>query len=114
MAWPKRGTRTITVDNVRYLWHYAACCPWCHGDVFTVGMAGKPYVLYIDPFPWEIEIRPASVAKAIQWATQHDWTPDKGPTQAMSFDDTQKEFIWLPDGQRHLYCRNKSPFSDIV
>ena len=114
MAWPKKGTRKITVDGIKYLWHYSGCCPWCSDDVFTAGIAGRPYVLYIDPFLWNFELKPSNIANAIRWATKNGWTPDKGPTRAMSLDDNNKEFLWLPDGQRHLYCQNKSEFSDIV
>ncbi len=75
MAWPKKGTRKITVDEVVYLWHYSGHCPWCSDDVFTVGIAGKPYVLFIDPFAWNFELKPSSIAAAIRWATNNGWTP---------------------------------------
>lgn len=107
MAWPKKGTRKITVDGVNYLWHYSAHCPLCSDDVFTVGIAGSPYVLFIDPFPWNFELKPSSIASAIRWATENGWTPAQGPTRGMSYDDRSKEFIWLPDGERHLCCQNK-------
>lgn len=106
MAWPSKGTRKITIDGVEYLWHYSGHCPSCSNDVFTIGLAGKPYVLYIDPFPWSFEIKPSSMAKAVRWAVYKGWTPEKGPTRAMSFDDDKKDYVWLPDGKRHLYCTN--------
>ncbi len=114
MAWPKKGTRKISVDGVNYLWHYSAHCPWCSDDVFTIGIAGQPYVLFIDPFPWSFEIKPSSIASAIRWASNNGWTPDKGMTRAMSLDDKIEKFVWLSDGQRHLYCQNKSEISDLV
>ena len=114
MAWPKKGTRKITVNGVNYLWHYSGRCPCCSDDVFTVGIAGKPYVLYIDPFPWNFEIKPSSMADAIRWAINNGWTADEGPTKAMSLDDNTKEFLWLPDGGRHLYCQTKREHADTV
>lgn len=112
MAWPKKGTRKISVDGVVYLWHYAAHCPLCSDDVFTVGLAGRPYVLFIDPFPWHFRLTPAAVAAAIRWATDHGWTPDKGPTRAMARDGSTGRFVWLPAGQRHLHCQDRLEQAD--
>jgi hypothetical protein len=50
VAWPKRGTRKLVVNGSEFLWHYDACCIWCSDDVVTVGRAGAPYVLFIDPY----------------------------------------------------------------
>ncbi len=105
MAWPKKGTRKISVDGVDYLWHYSGCCLYCSEDVFTIGLPGKPYVLYIDPFSWNFEIKPSNIANAIRWAVNNGWTPEKGPIKAMSFDRNDA-FVWLPDGERHLHCQN--------
>ncbi|CAB1076853.1 hypothetical protein D1AOALGA4SA_4650 [Olavius algarvensis Delta 1 endosymbiont] len=70
--------------------------------------------MFIDPFPWSFEIKPSSIASAIRWASNNGWTPDKGMTRAMSLDDKIEKFVWLSDGQRHLYCQNKSEISDLV
>jgi hypothetical protein len=107
MAWPKKGTRKIVIDGITYLWHYSGHCPLCSDAVFTVGIAGKPYVLYIDPFPWNFELTPSSIASAINWAIDHGWSPEKGSTRGMALDDESKEFIWLPEGQRHATCAPK-------
>lgn len=107
MAWPKKGTRKITVDGVNYLWHYAAHCPLCSDDVFTIGIAGKPHVLFVDPFPWSFELKPSSIASAIRWAINNGWTPLKGPTRAMSLDESSQEFVWLSGEKRHSCCRDK-------
>ena len=106
MAWPKKGTRKITVDGITYLWHYSDHCPMCSNDVLTVGIAGRPYVLYIDPFPWNFEIKPSAIAEAIQWAINEGWSPEAGPTRAMSMGSTGI-FIWLPEGARHLSCKKE-------
>ncbi len=108
MAWPKKGTRKIVVDQEEFLWHYDACCPTCSNDVFTAGKAGEPYVLFIDPYPWAVEIGPGYVAKAIRWAKMQGWSALKGPTRALSFDSDTEEFFWLQNDQRHAECSLKN------
>ena len=105
MAWPKKGTRKLVVDGKNYLWHYSGHCPLCSSDVFTIGRAGDRFVLYIDPFPWEFEMRPKSIVTAIKWALNKGWTSEFGPTRAMSSDGSDHKFKWLLDGQRHLICK---------
>jgi hypothetical protein len=107
MAWPKGGTRKITVDGQEFLWHYDACCVFCSDDVLTAGKEGTPYVLFIDPFPVSMDMGPRGVASAIRWARQQGWTPDRGPTRAMTLDDDTQAFRWLGDGQRHAVCKSK-------
>jgi len=101
MAWPKKGTRKLVIDGEEYLWHYDAHCPLCSTDVFTIGQAGKRFVLYIDPYPWEFEMRPASVAKAVRWALNNGWNSASGPTRALFWNEAIHDFEWLPDGERH-------------
>ena len=107
MAWPKKGTRELSIDGKKYLWHYAAHCPLCSSDVFTIGQAGKRFVLFIDPYPWGFELRPSSVVAAIKWALNKGWSSEFGPTRAMAWNDENQEFEWLPDGERHLTCKSK-------
>lgn len=107
MAWPKKGTRPLVVDGAHFLWHYAAHCPMCSSDVFTVGRESQPFVLFIDPTPWDFQIRPASVVAAIKWAVKEGWSPEAGPTRAMAYNDSTRQFEWLPDGARHIECRSK-------
>lgn len=109
MAWPKKGTRKIVVCGETYNWHYNAHCLWCSEDVFTVGKEGQPYVLFIDPFPFGEEIRPANVARSVQWAVSEGWSPENGPTRTMALDDEHNEFVWLKENQRHLSCLGKAP-----
>lgn len=104
MAWPKKGTRKLVVDGEDFLWHYSGHCPLCSDDVFTVGKPGAPHVLYIDPFPWNFEIRPRSIASAIRWAKNDGWSAEQGPTRAMGMNDATEQFDWLADGQRHRQC----------
>ncbi len=104
MAWPKRGTRNIVVDDIEYLWHYDAHCIWCSDDVFTVGQQGKPFVLYIDSYAFGEEIRPKNIANAIKWAVLNEWNPTTGPNKSMSYDQDKDKFYWLPDGVKHASC----------
>jgi hypothetical protein len=104
MAWPKRGTRTIVVDGEPFAWHYDAHCVLCSDDVVTAGKQGSPHYLFIDPYPWGMEIRPRGVADAIRWARSEGWTAEHGPTRAVALDDSTQAFRWLAEGQRHLGC----------
>jgi hypothetical protein len=107
MAWPKKGTRKLVIDGVKYLWHYDGHCPLCSSQVFTIGREGERFVLFIDPYPWGFELRPASVVKAVRWALSQGWTSKSGPTRAMAWNDQKQEFEWLPEGERHLRCQSK-------
>ena len=107
MAWPKKGTRELVINNQKYLWHYDGHCPLCSSKVFTIGRAEKRFVLFIDPFPWGFELRPASVVSAIKWALDRGWSPESGPTRAMAWNDKTQEFEWLAEGKRHLICNSK-------
>lgn len=109
MAWPKRGTRKIVIDGEDFVWHYDACCPFCSDDVLTAGKQSSPYVLFIDPFPWGMEIRPRSVAEAIRWARSEGWTPENGPTRAAALNDETQQFVWLLERHRHIGCLKESP-----
>lgn len=102
MAWPKKGTHKIVVDGTSFLWHYSGHCPSCSNAVITVGVEGDRFYLYVYPFPWNFEFRPAAIADAIRWAIANDWTSYAGPTRAMAFDDKLNCNVWLPDGARHL------------
>ncbi|MEO1171892.1 MAG: hypothetical protein AAFX94_07540 [Myxococcota bacterium] len=70
--------------------------------------AGEPHVLFIDPFPWNFEIRLANVAAAVSWAVEQGWSPGAGPTRAVAVDQDDV-FQWLAEGQRHLGCRGLVP-----
>lgn len=107
MAWPKKGTRKLVIDEKTYLWHYSGHCPLCSSDVFTIGQHGNRFVLYIDPYPWGFELTPSSVVTAIKWAVDKGWSPESGPTRAMAWKDKIQEFVWLPDGEHHLTCKSK-------
>ncbi len=109
MTWPRKGTRKTVVDGESYLWNYKGHCLWCSDDVFTVGRSDSAFVLYIDPYPFGAEVRPANVADAIRWAVNHGWDPDSGPTKSMALNQGQDRFEWLPDGVRHIGCARPVP-----
>ena len=105
MAWPRKGTRKLAINDVQYLWHYNGHCPLCSAALFTIGRAENRFVLYIDPRPWGFELRPASVVSAVKWALDQGWSPEAGPTRSMTWNDDTEEFEWLPHGDRHRNCK---------
>lgn len=102
MAWPKKGTRKIVVDGQDFLWHYSGHCSLCSDSVITVGREDNRFFLFIDPYPHDFIVSPASIAESIRWALKEGWTCQFGPTRAMAFDSTTQNNVWLPDGVRHL------------
>ncbi len=112
MAWPKRGTRKIVVNGIEYLWHYDAHCIYCSDDVFTVGQAGKPSVLYIDSYVFGEEVRPKNIALSIKWAVEQGWSPDDSVSRNMSKKLDGNGFYWLPNGVKHWTC--SPPESDAI
>ncbi len=75
--------------------------------MITFGITGKPYILFIDPLPWNFEIKPSSIAIAIQWANRNGWSAENGPTKGMALNDETGTFRWLPDGKKHLHGTDK-------
>ena len=72
---PKKGTRELVINNQKYLWYFNAHCPLCSSKAFTIGQAGKRFVLFIDPYPWNFDLRPESVVSALRWAFERNWSP---------------------------------------
>lgn len=103
MAWPKRNTRTITVDGEQYLWHVSGNQIDCKETVITVGKDEQKHLLFIDPYPWDFEITPLSISKAVRWALGQGWTPAAGPTRNMAYSKLKNTFEWLPKGIRFLH-----------
>lgn len=102
MTWPKKHTRKLVVGGVSYLWHYSGHYPMCSEAVYTIGQPGQPFVLYVDPLPHDFELSPMTVASAVKWAVGEGWSSAGGPTRAMAFDSQIQDFVWLPEGSRHL------------
>jgi len=66
-------------------------------------MEKEKYVLFIDPYPWDFEITPSSILKAITWALDHGWSPAEGPTKNMAYSKEINDFIWLPGGVKYIH-----------
>ncbi|MEM7432522.1 MAG: hypothetical protein AAF351_11385 [Pseudomonadota bacterium] len=96
MAFPKKHTRQISVDNRSYVWHLnqnSLVFREAHITIAENGVSGQ--ILYLDPYPWGLEIRPKKVRKAILWAIENGWTPaKKGPPMYLGFQNG--EFFILP------------------
>lgn len=103
MAWPKKGTRTISVDGKKFLWHLSGNRLDSKETVITVGHEGQKYVLFIDPYPWDFDIKPSNIVEAVRWALGKGWTPESGPDTHMAYSRDEKGFVWLPEGIRFLH-----------
>lgn len=97
------------VDGERFVWHYDAHCPFCSDDVMTAGKEGEGFVLFIDPWPWNMGITPKAVAAAVRWARAQGWSAETGPTAAVALVGDSETFEWLPEGARHVGCRPPAP-----
>ena len=95
--------RAISVDDEKYSWCIRGNdveSKASHITIFHPGKRAKQ--LYVDPYPWELEIRPKTVELAIRYALENGWLTDKiaHPMYLGYLDD---EFIVLPKGVRHTY-----------
>lgn len=103
MTWPKKDTRKINVNGMDFLWHLSGNTVDTKETVITTGRQNGKFFLFIDPYPWEFEIRPADIAKAVQWAAGKGWTAENGPNRHMAWSSKEKSFIWLPEGKKFLH-----------
>jgi hypothetical protein len=90
MTFPKKNTRAIVVDGCKYLWHlndkFESHSYWI--VVKREGSNGQ--MLWIDPYPHDLEIAPNSVTRAIRFAISKGWNPDhkKHPIKLFYNNDT--------------------------
>ena len=103
MAWPRKNTRTIQIDGESFLWHISGNQLDSKETVITVGKDGFKFLLFIDPYPWDFEITPSSISKAVRWALDQGWTPKTGPNKNMSYSKNRNTYVWLPKGIRYLH-----------
>jgi len=102
--------RKIHLDGIEYEWCIRG------NDLFTAsvkyitiyrpGTGGRP--VYLDPYPWSLEIRPATVKKAIIFAKNNGWDPEiKGKPLFIGYVDGS--FIVLPEGvtDSHEYVKKR-------
>ena len=99
MAWPKKGTRKLVVDQAEWLYHYDAHCELCSDDCVTVGQLGQPHYLFLDTFSYYFNHTPRHVVDSIRWAVAAGWSPEFGPDRGLTA--TESGFEWLPPGHRH-------------
>lgn len=100
MAWPKRGTRKLLIDQIEWLYHYDAHCIFCSEDCITVGQNGRPHYLYLDTFSHHFDHTPGHVVASIRWAIASGWSAENGPDRGLTA--TNDGFTWLPPGHRHF------------
>lgn len=68
--------RKIVVNNTEYGWCIHGNDFECKGRYITIyKQSVNGQTLYLDPFPWNIEIRPKTVREAILFALQNNWNP---------------------------------------
>ncbi len=106
MSWPKKHTRCVHVNDREFLWHLSGNN--IESDTrITVGTQNGKSFLFIDPYDHDFEIKPSNIQRAIGWALEQGWLPDKGPSRAMAFSSAEKTFFWLPENSKFAYQMEK-------
>ncbi|GJM25526.1 MAG: hypothetical protein DHS20C16_19410 [Phycisphaerae bacterium] len=100
MAWPKKHTRRIRINNREWLWHISGGGTWAETPI-TVGIEEGRYVFHIDPYAHDLDITPSMIRHAIEWALAEGWSPEEGPIRSMAYSDETHSFYWLPSGARY-------------
>ena len=100
----KARPRKIVVDDEPYEWVLRDNSLSANGDrhvtVYSPSKTGQ--TLYVDPYAWEFDVRPKTVADAIRFALSIGWTPTSvAPPMYLGFRDTQ--FFRLPEGVRFAH-----------
>lgn len=103
MAWPKKHTRRIKVDDDVFLWHISGNYLEGEERSITIGKGNERFFLLLDPYVWDTLIEPSTIREVIEWATKEGWTPEKGPTKSIAYSPETKSYVWLPEGVRHTY-----------
>lgn len=94
MAWPKRKTRKIVIDEEEWLWHFSGHCNQCSEAVVRVGKANGRYFLALDTSTSDFSFAPSHIASSIRWAVAQGWTAEKGPNRSLTA--LASAFKWLP------------------
>lgn len=102
MSWPKRHTRRLCIGTQEYLWHLDGNTIESEARI-TVGTQKGKYVLFIDPYAHDFEIKPSTIRKAVEWALNAGWSSETGPTRGMAYSMDMKNFFWLPDQVKFEY-----------
>ena len=100
--------RKIIVDDEPYEWVLHDNSLSASGDrhVTVYSPSKKGQTLYVDPYAWEFDVRPKTVADAIRFALSIGWTPTSvAPPMYLGFRGTQ--FFRLPEGIRFAHQNPK-------
>lgn len=95
--------RKIIVDGIRYEWCIRGNDISVTSRYITIyDPAVSGTAIHLDPFPHDLEIRPATIAEAIRFAIKNNWKPeDKGSPLKLGF--INKAFVALPKGIETSY-----------
>jgi len=101
--------RKIVVDDIEYEWcirGQTLCSDTNYLTIYKPNMSGMP--IHLDPYAWDLEIRPRTVAEAIKFSLKNGWNPsNKGKSFRVGF--FREEYIVLPDG-----CKNSDDYKNMV
>jgi hypothetical protein len=69
-----------------------------HIRIRASGVRGRP--IYLDPYPWGLEIRPRSIREAILFALAQGWSPEGPERRPLFLGYHRGHFLVLPDAYR--------------
>lgn len=101
MTLPKRHNRHITVDSEVYRWYLKGneiTKGWKHIAIQHSTISGQ--LLLLDPFPWQVEIRPQTIRDVIVFALEHGWSP-KSAEKPLYIGHDGESFIVLPKNRQY-------------
>ena len=109
--------RKIHVNGIEYEWcirgNDIGVTSANHITIYKTTINGRP--LYLDPYPWALEIRPKTISEAIEFALKNDWIPEnKGKSFMLGYlNDT---FVVLPEGVKssHEYQEIQNNIIDQI
>ena len=83
--------RSITVNGISYIWTLKGNRIDTEEHHIKVHKEGvNNFILFIDPYDWNFEIRPEYIRKAIIFALNNDW--------GQNLNKKDSTFILLPEG----------------
>jgi|RhiMetdeSRZDD1v2_1073273.scaffolds.fasta_scaffold744297_2 hypothetical protein len=96
--------RSIVVDNEPYEWVLRHNSLFVDSDrhIAVYSPSAKGQTLYLDPYAWEFEVRPKTIAEAIRFALSIGWTP-KAVAPPLYLGFRGEQFFRLPEGTRFAH-----------
>lgn len=106
--------RKIVVAGAEYVWKLRTNSLLNEGDRHIVVCApSRKSHLLVDPYAWELEIRPATIASAIEFALSHGWEPFRqAPPLILGFENGS--FFVLPEGVRFAHQMRKNHEGAVI